>query len=73
MLHEPLRYWPAGQLIVQLEHEVTVTPLLGWYVLAGQPTHDGVVVLVQLPERYVPALHVVTQVLQKVCAPATFW
>ena len=45
-------------------------PTLAAYIPAEHPTQLGVVVAVQLPVKYVPAVHELTQPKQAVCVPA---
>ncbi len=86
VVHEPLLYWPAAQVLVQLRHAVWYG--LGWYVPVAQAkhcvwlpedgeyvpalhvVHVGVAVVVHDPDIYCPAAQLVVQVVQCVWLPA---
>ena len=51
VVHEPVRYAPALQVVVQVL-QLVCEPAVSWKVLIAQLTHEAVVVAVHVPLRY---------------------
>ena len=63
-VHEPVRYCPAKQLVVQFLQTVGVGgAMLSWNVFTGQVEHLGLVVEVHVPFRNEPGKHWLVQLL----------